>query len=330
MFYVAFAILLRYYVCMNNEITFFETKDKSISIPVNVNSDTVWLSLDQMASLFQRDKSTVSRHINNIFVEGELVREAVVAKYATTAVDGKTYQVDYFNLDVIISVGYRVKSQRGTEFRQWANRILKDYILQGYALNQKRLDARNKTVEIESRIIAHLTDMETDEMLGVVNSYTSALELLDSYDHQRVIKPAGSKDYQKLTLGECYAIISEMKFVSESQIFGTEKEEGKLDAVLGSVYQSVFGEDVYPTTEEKAANLLYFLVKDHPFNDGCKRIAATLFLTFLQKNGILKRADGRRRINNGTLVALTLLIAESKPEEKEIMTNVVMNILNIN
>ena len=330
MFYVAFAILLRYYVCMNNEITFFETKDKSISIPVNVNSDTVWLSLDQMASLFQRDKSTVSRHINNIFVEGELVREAVVAKYATTAVDGKTYQVDYFNLDVIISVGYRVKSQRGTEFRQWANRILKDYILQGYALNQKRLDALNKTVEIESRIIAHLTDMETDEMLGVVNSYTSALELLDSYDHQRVIKPAGSKDYQKLTLGECYAIISEMKFVSESQIFGTEKEEGKLDAVLGSVYQSVFGEDVYPTTEEKAVNLLYFLVKDHPFNDGCKRIAATLFLTFLQKNGILKRADGRRRINNGTLVALTLLIAESKPEEKEIMTNVVMNILNIN
>ena len=330
MFYVVFAILLRYYVYMNNEITIFETKDKAISIPVNVNSDTVWLSLDQMASLFQRDKSTVSRHINNIFVEGELVREAVVAKYATTAVDGKTYQVDYFNLDVIISVGYRVKSQRGTEFRQWANRILKDYILQGYALNQKRLDALNKTVEIKSRIIAHLTDMETDEMLGVVNSYTSALELLDSYDHQRVIKPAGSKDYQKLTLGECYAIISEMKFVSESQIFGTEKEEGKLDAVLGSVYQSVFGEDVYPTTEEKAANLLYFLVKDHPFNDGCKRIAATLFLTFLQKNGILKRADGRRRINNGTLVALTLLIAESKPEEKEIMTNVVMNILNIN
>ena len=214
MFYVVFAILLRYYVYMNNEITFFETKDKAISIPVNVNSDTVWLSLDQMASLFQRDKSTVSRHINNIFVEGELVREAVVAKYATTAVDGKTYQVDYFNLDVIISVGYRVKSQRGTEFRQWANRILKDYILQGYALNQKRLDALNKTVEIESRIIAHLTDMETDEMLGVVNSYTSALELLDSYDHQRVIKPAGSKDYQKLTLGECYAIISEMKFVS--------------------------------------------------------------------------------------------------------------------
>ncbi len=315
---------------MKNGITIFETKDKAISIPVNVNSDTVWLSLDQMASLFQRDKSTVSRHINNIFSEDELVREAVVAKFATTATDGKTYQVDYYNLDVIISVGYRVKSQRGTEFRQWANKVLKDYILQGYALNQKRLEALNKTVEIESRIIAHLTDMETDEMLGVINSYTSALELLDSYDHQRVAKPEGSKKYQKLTNEECKAIIREMKFASESQIFGTEKEEGKLDALLGSVYQSVFGEDVYPTTEEKAANLLYFLVNDYPFNDGCKRIAATLFLTFLQKNGILRRADGRRTINNGTLVALTLLIAESKPEEKEIMTNVVMNILNIN
>ena len=317
---------------MMNEITIFETKDKAVSIPVNVNSDTVWLSLDQMASLFQRDKSTVSRHVKNIYTEGELLKKATIAKIATVQNEGERSvlrEIDYYNLDVIISVGYRVKSQRGTEFRQWANKILKDYILQGYALNQKRLEALNKTVEIESRIIAHLTDMETDEMLGVINSYTSALELLDSYDHQRVAKPAGSKSYQKLTVEECHAIISEMKFASESQIFGTEKEEGKLDAILGSVYQSVFGEDVYPTTEEKAANLLYFLVKDHPFNDGCKRIAATLFLTFLQKNGILKRADGSRTINNGTLASLTLLIAESMPEEKEIMTNVIMNILNI-
>ena len=317
---------------MMNEITIFETKDKAISIPVNVNSGTVWLSLDQMASLFQRDKSTVSRHVKNIYTEGELLKKATIAKIATVQNEGERSvlrEIDYYNLDVIISVGYRVKSQRGTEFRQWANKILKDYILQGYALNQKRLEALNKTVEIESRIIAHLTDMETDEMLGVINSYTSALELLDSYDHQRVAKPAGSKSYQKLTVEECHAIISEMKFASESQIFGTEKEEGKLDAILGSVYQSVFGEDVYPTTEEKAANLLYFLVKDHPFNDGCKRIAATLFLTFLQKNGILKRADGSRTINNGTLASLTLLIAESMPEEKEIMTNVIMNILNI-
>ncbi len=318
---------------MKNEIIFFETHDKAISIPVNVNSDTVWLSLEQMSSLFQRDKSTVSRHIKNIYSEGELLKEATVANFTTVQNEGERSVlrgIDYYNLDVIISVGYRVKSQRGIEFRQWANKILKEYILQGYVINQKRLEALNKTVEIESRIIAHLSDLETDEMLNVVNSYTSALELLDNYDHQRVTKPKGNKDYQKLTLEECHAIISDMKFASESQIFGTEKEEGKLDAILGSVYQSVFGEDVYPTVEEKAANLLYFLVKDHPFNDGCKRIAATLFLTFLMKNGILKRADGRRTINNGTLVALTLLIAESRPEEKEIMTNVVMNILNIN
>ncbi len=318
---------------MKNEIIFFGTHDKAISIPVNVNSDTVWLSLEQMSSLFQRDKSTVSRHIKNIYSEGELLKEATVANFTTVQNEGERSVlrgIDYYNLDVIISVGYRVKSQRGIEFRQWANKILKEYILQGYVINQKRLEALNKTVEIESRIIAHLSDLESDEMLNVVNSYTSALELLDNYDHQRVTKPKGNKDYQKLTLEECHAIISDMKFASESQIFGTEKEEGKLDAILGSVYQSVFGEDVYPTVEEKAANLLYFLVKDHPFNDGCKRIAATLFLTFLMKNGILKRADGRRTINNGTLVALTLLIAESRPEEKEIMTNVVMNILNIN
>ncbi len=321
---------------MKNEIIFFETSDKAVSIPVKIDSETVWLNQSEMAKLFSTTKQNISLHIGNCFRDNELQKELVVKDFFTTTPHGaqkgktQTHSVLYYNLDVIISVGYRVKSQRGVEFRKWATGVLKDYMLKGYAINQKRLEALNKTVEIESRIIAHLSDLETDEMLNVVNSYTSALELLDNYDHQRVTKPKGNKDYQKLTLEECHAIISDMKFASESQIFGTEKEEGKLDAILGSVYQSVFGEDVYPTVEEKAANLLYFLVKDHPFNDGCKRIAATLFLTFLMKNGILKRADGRRTINNGTLVALTLLIAESRPEEKEIMTNVVMNILDIN
>jgi prophage maintenance system killer protein len=315
---------------MTNEITIFETCDSAVQMPVIVDNDTVWLSLDQMTQLFDRNKSTVSRHIKNVFEERELQREAVVAKYATTATDGKTYQIDYYNLDVIISVGYRVKSQRGTEFRQWANRVLRDYILKGYSLNQKRLESLNRTVEIESRIIAHLSSIETDEMLGVINSYTSALDLLDSYDHQCVRKPDGNKTCAVLTTEECREIIAAMKFSSQSALFGTEKEEGKLDAVLGSVYQSVFGEDVYPSIEEKAASLLYFLVKDHPFNDGCKRIAATLFLTFLQKNGILRKADGTVTISNGTLAALTLLIAESKPEEKEIMVRVTMNILRIN
>ncbi len=314
---------------MTNEITIFETKDKVISIPVNVNSDTVWLSLEQMSSLFQRDKSTVSKHINNIFKEGELFREAVVAKYATTANDGKTYQVDYYNLDVIISVGYRVKSQRGIEFRQWANKILKDYILEGYAVNQKRLDALNKTVEIESRIIAHMAEIETEEMLEAVNHYTSALDLLDDYDHQCVTKPDGTISAVPLTTAECYEMIASMKFGSASSLFGVEKGEGKLDAIIAAVHQKVFGEDVYPSLEEKAANLLYLLVKDHPFQDGCKRIAATLFLAYLQKNGILKRANGRQIISNGTLVAITLLIAESRPEEKPIMISVLMNILNL-
>lgn len=315
---------------MTDEITFFETSDSAVQMQVIVDNDTVWLSLDQMTQLFDRNKSTISRHIKNVFAEAELQREAVVAKYATTATDGKTYQIEYYNLDVIISVGYRVKSQRGTEFRQWANRVLKDYILKGYSLNQKRLESLNRTVEIESGLIAHLSSIETDEILGVINSYTKALDLLDSYDHQCVTKPDGNRFCAVLTTEECREIIAAMKFSSQSALFGTEKEEGKLDAVLGSVYQSVFGEDVYPSIEEKAANLLYFLVKDHPFNDGCKRIAAALFLTFLQKNGILRKADGTVTISNGTLAALTLLIAESKPEEKEIMVRVTMNILRIN
>ena len=317
---------------MTNEITIFETKDKAISIPVNVNSDTVWLSLEQMSSLFQRDKSTVSRHIKNIYTEGELLKDSTVAKFTTVQNEGErsiSREIEYYNLDVIISVGYRVKSQRGIEFRQWANKILKDYILEGYAVNQKRLDALNKTVEIESRIIAHMAEIETEEMLEAVNHYTSALDLLDDYDHQCVTKPDGNISAVPLTTAECYEIIASMKFGSASSLFGVEKEEGKLDAIIAAVHQKVFGEDVYPSLEEKASNLLYLLVKDHPFEDGCKRIAATLFLTYLQKNGILKRADGRQIISNGTLVAITLLIAESRPEEKPIMISVLMNILNL-
>lgn len=184
---------------MTDEITFFETSDSAVQMQVIVDNDTVWLSLDQMTQLFDRNKSTISRHIKNVFAEAELQREAVVAKYATTATDGKTYQIEYYNLDVIISVGYRVKSQRGTEFRQWANRVLKDYILKGYSLNQKRLESLNRTVEIESGIIAHLSSIETDEILGVINSYTKALDLLDSYDHQCVTKPDGNRFCAVLT-----------------------------------------------------------------------------------------------------------------------------------
>ncbi len=321
---------------MTNEITIFETKDKAISIPVKVDSETVWLNQNEMAQLFSTTKQNISLHIGNCFRENELQKELVVKDFFTTTPHGaqkgktQTHSVKYYNLDVIISVGYRVKSQRGIEFRQWANKILKDYILEGYAVNQKRLEVLNKTIEIDSRIIAHMSEIDTDEMMEAVNLYTSALDLLDDYDHQCIQKPNGNKEVVPLTVSECYEIISAMKFGSSSSLFGVEKEVGKLDAVLSAVHQKVFGEDVYPTLEEKAANLLYFLVKDHPFEDGCKRIAATLFLTYLQKNGILKRADGKQIISNGTLVAVTLLIAESRPEEKTIMVSVIMNILNIN
>ena len=316
---------------MDSEIILFEANDKSVSIPVKVDSETVWLNRNQMSELFGRDVKTIGKHINNALKEE--LEASTVAKFAIVQNEGSRQvrrDVEYYNLDVIISVGYRVKSQRGVEFRQWANKVLKQYILQGYALNEKRLEYLNKTVEIESKIIAHMAEIDTDEMLSVVNRYTNALDLLDDYDHQCVKKPEGNHTFTRLETDECFKIIEGMKFGSSSSLFGTEKESGKLEGILSAVYQSVFGEEVYPSLEEKAANLLYLLVKDHPFNDGCKRIAATLFLTFLQKNGALKRADGRPAISNGTLVAITLLIAESKPEEKPIMISVVMNILGIN
>ena len=311
----------------SNALAMFHDGAFEIDVRVSATENTVWLTLDQMASLFEKDKSTVSRHIKNIFSEGELDRGAVVANYATTASDGKTYQVDYYNLDVIISVGYRVKSKRGIAFRKWATSVLNDYLLRGYAENKKLLEAQGKTIELQTRMIAHLTETDEEELMAVINQYTEALDLLDDYDHQCLVRPKGNKGYVQLSYEECREIISSMKFGLSSDVFGTEKTEGALEGILGSVYQSVFGEDVYPTVEEKAATLLYFLVKDHPFNDGCKRIGATIFLAFLQKNGLLFTLSGKMIISNGALVAITLMIAESRPEEKDIMVTLVMNLL---
>lgn len=319
---------------MTDEIILFETNGKEISLPVKVDADTVWLNRHQMATLFERDAKTIGKHINNAISE-ELSSEVVVAYFETTtahgAMEGKTqtHRTAYYNLDVIISVGYRVKSKMGVEFRRWANKVLGRYIMDGYAANRKRLDSLGKTIELQSKIIAHITEIDTNEMLDVVNSYTAALDMLDDYDHQCIEKPNGSKECSRLELDECYSIIDGMKFGSKSTVFGTEKEPGRLEGILGAVYQSAFGSDLYPTTEEKGANLLYLLVKDHPFNDGCKRIAATLFLSFLHKNGLLKRKDGSQTISNSALVATTLLMAESKPEEKDIMVSLVMNMLKM-
>ena len=248
----------------NNVLVMFHDGAFELDVRISASENTVWLTLDQIASLFEKDKSTVSRHIKNIFSEGELDKEAVVANYATTASDGKTCQVDYYNLDLIISVGYRVKSKRGVAFRKWATSVLNDYLLKGYAENRRLLEAQGKTIELQTRMIAHLTETDETELMDVINRYTEALDLLDDYDHQCLVRPKGSKEYVQLSYEECKEIINSMKFGLSSDVFGTEKTKGELEGILGSVYQSVFGEDVYPTVEEKAATLLYFLIKDYP------------------------------------------------------------------
>jgi phosphoribosylaminoimidazolesuccinocarboxamide synthase len=315
---------------MNNEVILY--KDGELELPVEVAPDkeTVWLKVEEMAKLFDRDRSVIQRHIRNIFKENELEESSTCAKFAQVQNEGdrsieRTF--NYYNLDMIISVGYRVKSPRGIAFRKWATSILKEYIVQGYAVNAKRLNVLNKVVEIQSNIIADVLELDSREVFDVIQKYTQALELLDDYDHQIVQKPkiSNEKAYQ-LTFNECKKLIESMTFSKSSTIFGKEKTKGALEGIIGSVYQTAFGEDVYPSVQEKAANLLYFIVKDHPFIDGCKRIAASIFLYFLNKNNLLFK-NNKKIISDSTLVAITLLLAESKPEEKEIMINVIMNFL---
>ena len=311
---------------MKNELILFETADKEIKLNVSVKDSTVWLNRNQLAELFERDVKTIGKHINNALKEE--LDNSVVAKFATTALDCKIYQVEHYNLDMIISVGYRVKSNRGVEFRKWANKVLKQYIIQGYAINEKRLEALQRTVSIQTKMLASTLEVEEIDVLKAVNLYTEALMLLDQYDHQSLNKPEGSKPIYRITYEECRRMVEAMEDTFHSDVFGIEKEEGKVEGILAAVYQSVFGGDVYPSLEEKAANLLYFMIKDHPYADGCKRIAASLFLEFLNKNNFLYK-DGTKRISDGEMVAITLMIAESNPSEKDIMVNLVMNLLTI-
>ena len=299
---------------MQNEIILFETADKEIKLTVSVKNNTVWLNRNQLAKLFGRDVKTIGKHINNALKEE--LDNSVVANFATTASDGKVYQVEHYNLDMIISIGYRVKSNRGVEFRKWANNVLKQYILQGYAINEKRLEALQRTVNIQTKMLA--CTLEIDE--------SDALMLLDQYDHQSIKKPAGNKAIYRITYEDCRNMVNAMEDSFHSDVFGVEKETGKVEGILAAIYQNVFGGEVYPSLEEKAANLLYFMIKDHPYADGCKRIAASLFLEFLARNDILYK-DGQKRISDGALVAITLMIAESDPKEKDIMVNLVMNLL---
>ena len=302
-----------------NEIVLFETADNEVSLQVQMQDETVWLTQAQMVELFDRDVSVVSRHINNVFKEGEVERES---NLHFLQIANSDRPVAVYSLDVIISVGYRVKSQRGVEFRRWANSVLKEYILQGYAVNDKRISQLGQIVQIMKRA---KNQLDAQQVLSVVESYSSALDMLDDYDHQTLGKPKGNQATYVLTYDECRSVIDKMKFASDSDLFGNEKDDS-FKGSIGAIYQSFDGKDLYPSLEEKAANLLYFVTKNHSFSDGNKRIAATMFLYLLDRNQALF-VEGTKRIADYTLVALTIMIAESKPEEKEMMVNVIMNCL---
>ena len=309
---------------MKNEIVLFEAKDGSFAMPVQVKAETVWLTQAQMAQLFNKDRTVIGRHIRNAIADGEIDSETMCAKFAHMGKDAdQTYWTEAYNLDVIISVGYRVHSQRGVEFRRWATGVLKEYIVRGYALNRERLKQLGQAVEVMKRVS---NSLDTEQVLDVVKTYSSALDLLDGYDHQTIAKPKAKGRSVELSYEECRQFIDGMKFSADSALFGNEKD-GSFKSALGAVYQSFGGKDLYPSAQEKAANLLYLVTKNHGFSDGNKRIAAGLFLYFLKRNRLLLRKDGSKRIADHTLVALTVMIAESKPAEKELMVNLVMTFL---
>ena len=306
---------------IGNELILFETEDRSVTLTVPVNQEMVWLSRNQMAELFDRDIKTIGKHINNALKEE--LDNSTVAKFATVQNEGGREVerlIEYYNLDVIISVGYRVKSKRGVEFRKWANSVLRQYILRGYAVNNNRIAQLGEVIQIMKRT---QNSLDSKQVLSVIERYSTALDLLDAYDHQNMSRPKGNVATYVLTYEEGMDIIASMRFGDESDIFGKEKD-GSFEGSIGNIYQSFAGQDLYPTLEEKAAHLLYFVTKNHSFLDGNKRIAATVFLYFLDKNGVLF-INGEKTIDDHTLVALTIMIAESKPDEMEMMITVIMN-----
>lgn len=310
-----------------NEIILFE--DGDMKLEVNITDETVWLNRHQLSELFHRDIKTIGKHINNALKEELQNDDTVVAKFATTANDGKTYNVEYYNLDMILSVGYRVKSTKGIMFRRWANKVLKEYMLKGYAVNQKRLEYLEKTIkliDIANRIDERLENTDAKGILKVIGEYSKALDLLDDYDHKTLKKVEGNVDSRKISYTECIKIITKLRFNEVSDIFAIERDKG-LESIIGNIYQSFDGQDIYKSIEEKASNFLYLIVKNHVFIDGNKRIAATLFIYFLNYYDILIK-DGKQVIDNNTLTALTLLIAESNPKEKDVIIDLIMNFLN--
>ena len=322
------------------KIIIYQTSKKEVELKVSLKEETVWLNLNQMVVLFGRDKSVISRHIKNIFTEKELNKNSVVAKFATTASDGKTYNIDYYNLDVIISVGYRVKSQQGVSFRIWATKILKQYILQGYAINEKRLiEARNKFQELQTTIsfLQKQTDKKQikgseKEILNLLADYSKTLSLLEKYDKNNFKIARGRKakftlDYKK-SLNIITCLKKELIIKKEaSDIFGVERNNS-FDSIVNNLYQTFNSKELYKNIEEKSAHLLYLIIKDHPFSDGNKRIGSFLFVYFLDKNNFLFRKNGEKKINDNALTALALLIAESDPKEKDVLIKIVINLLS--
>lgn len=306
---------------MKNELITFKDGTLELNVPVSWEQETVWLTRNQMAELFDRDVKTIGKHINNALKEE--LDNSTVANFATVQMEGGREverNIEHYNLDMIISVGYRVKSTRGVQFRKWANSILKQYIIQGYAVNANRMNQLGEVIRIMKRTE---NSLDAKQVLSVIEKYSLALDLLDDYDHQTMKRPDGNKAVYILSYEECRQVIDSMKFSTDSDLFGNEKDDS-FKGSIGNIYQSFAGQDIYQTLEEKAANLLYFITKNHSFSDGNKRIAATMFLYFLDKNGILF-ADGNKLIDDHTLVALTIMIAESKPDEKEMMISVIMN-----
>ena len=312
-----------------NEIILFE--NQGVKLEVNLKDETVWLNRQQLAKLFDRDVKTIGKHINNALSE-ELKNVPTVAKFATVQKEGQrevTREIEYYNLDMILSVGYRVKSDKGVIFRKWATQILKDYMLKGYAVNQKRLEYLEKTIkliDIANRMDERLEGNDAKEILKVIGEYSKALDLLDDYDHKTLKKIDGSVDERKIEYKNCIEIINKLRFNEESTLFAVERDRG-LESIIGNIYQSFAGKEIYKSVEEKGANFLYLIVKNHVFTDGNKRIAATLFIYFLNFYGILYK-NGEQTIDNNTLAALTLLIAESNPKEKDVIIDLIMNFLN--
>ncbi len=320
------------------DLIIFRPQGSKVAVEVKLKNETVWLNLNEMAVAFERDKSVISRHLRNIFEYKELKKNSVVANFATTAADGKTYNVEYYNLDAVLSVGYRVNSKRGTQFRIWATNVLKQHLIQGYTINEKRIKehtASLKTLQQAVQMLANLSErkaLTSDEAKGlfeVIRDYSYGLDVLDDYDHGRIqIKSATAKEAYQLTYDEGISLVKQMrqKF-GGSSLFGHEKD-GSFKSALGAIYQTFGKKDLYPSIEEKGANLLYLVVKNHAFSDGNKRIAAALFVWFLDRNKILYRADGSKRIADNALVAITLMIAESQPKEKDVIVALVVNLIN--